>query len=65
MGNKNLKLLDLLDKKKNVYNVIMEIAERGHDLIKGALPKIEAKKNENLIQVAMEEYLLKEKIKNE
>ncbi|MGB9678048.1 MAG: DNA-directed RNA polymerase subunit omega [Candidatus Ratteibacteria bacterium] len=65
MGKKNLEFLDLVDKDKNIYELIIEIAKRSHDLIKGALPSIEVKKDENLIQVAIEEYLRKEKIKNE
>jgi len=65
MKNRNLKLLDLIDKEKNIYEVISEIARRAHDLIRGAVPSIEIKKDENLIQVAIEEYLQKIKIKNE
>jgi len=65
MGNKNIKLLDLIDKKENIYEVIIDISKRSHELIQGALPKIETKKNESLIHVAIEEYLRKTKIKNE
>lgn len=65
MENRNLKILDLIDKKKNIYEVIIEISKRGHELIKGALPIVEIKKNENLIHVAIEEYLRKQKVKNE
>ncbi len=63
MGNRNLKLLDLIDKEKNIYEIISELAQRSHELMKGALPSIEIKKGENLIQVAIEEYLQKIKIK--
>ncbi|MCM8803901.1 MAG: DNA-directed RNA polymerase subunit omega [Candidatus Omnitrophica bacterium] len=63
MKNNNLKILDLIDKNKNIYEVIIEISKRGHELIKGALPMVEIKKNENLIQLAIEEYL--KKVKNE
>ena len=59
MENKNLKILDLIDKEKNIYEVIIQISKRAHDLIKGALPSIEIKKGENLINVAIEEYLRK------
>lgn len=65
MENRNLKLLDLIDKKKNIYEVIIEISQRAHDLLKGAPPSIEVKKDDNLVLVALEEYLRKEKIKNE
>ncbi|MCM8772423.1 MAG: DNA-directed RNA polymerase subunit omega [Candidatus Omnitrophica bacterium] len=69
MGNRNLKLLDLIDKEENIYDVIMEIAKRCHELMAGAVPKIEVKKDENLIQIAIEEYIQKIKskkgIKNE
>ncbi|MCM8766601.1 MAG: DNA-directed RNA polymerase subunit omega [Candidatus Omnitrophica bacterium] len=63
MENKNLKVLDLIDKNKNIYEAILEVSKRAHDLMKGALPSIEIKKNENLIHVAIEEYLRKEQIK--
>ena len=65
MENKNLKILDLIDKEKNICEVIVEISKRAHELIKGALPAIDIKKGENLIYVAIEEYLRKTKVKNE
>jgi DNA-directed RNA polymerase subunit K/omega len=65
MENKNIKLLDLIDKKENIYEAIINISRRSHELIQGALPSIEIKKNENLIHVAIEEYLRKIKVKNE
>ncbi|MFN4227799.1 MAG: DNA-directed RNA polymerase subunit omega [Candidatus Ratteibacteria bacterium] len=65
MENRNLKMLDLIDKNKNIYEVIVEVSRRAHDLIKGALPSVEVKKNENLIHIAIEEYLRKNKVKNE
>ncbi|MCX7917861.1 MAG: DNA-directed RNA polymerase subunit omega [bacterium] len=65
MENKNLKILDYIDKKKNIYEIILQISKRSHDLLKGALPSIEIRKGENLIQVAIEEYLRKIKVKNE
>lgn len=65
MENKNLKILDLIDKNKNIYEIIVQISKRGHELIKGALPSIDVKKNENLIHVAIEEYIRKSKVKNE
>ena len=65
MENKNIKLLDLIDKKENIYEAIINISKRSHELIQGALPSVEIKKNENLIHVAMEEYLRKKKVKNE
>jgi DNA-directed RNA polymerase subunit K/omega len=65
MENKNIKLLDLIDKNENIYEAIINISKRSHELIQGALPSIEIKKNENLIHVAIEEYLRKRKVKNE
>ena len=66
MENKNIKLLDLIDKEENIYETIINISKRSHELIQGALPSIEIKKNENLIHVAIEEYLRKKRIeKNE
>ncbi|MCM8785526.1 MAG: DNA-directed RNA polymerase subunit omega [Candidatus Omnitrophica bacterium] len=65
MENKNLKVLDLIDKNKNIYEMIVEVSKRAHDLIKGALPSVEVKKNENLVHIAIEEYLKKDKLKNE
>lgn len=65
MENRNLKLLDIVDKKDNVYKVIVEIAKRSHDLIKGAIPSVELKRDENLIQISIQEFLQKLKIKNE
>jgi DNA-directed RNA polymerase subunit K/omega len=65
MENKNIKLLDLIDKNENIYEAIINISKRSHELLQGALPSIEIKKNENLIHVAIEEYLRKRKVKNE
>jgi DNA-directed RNA polymerase subunit K/omega len=63
MENKNIKLIDAIDKNENIYEVIINIAQRSHELIKGAIPSIEIKKNENLIDVAIEEYLIKRGVK--
>jgi DNA-directed RNA polymerase subunit K/omega len=63
MENKNIKLIDAIDKNENIYEVIINIAQRTHELIKGAIPSIEIKKNENLIDVAIEEYLIKRGVK--
>jgi|GEM_PF-856835 DNA-directed RNA polymerase subunit K/omega len=65
MENKNLKILDLIDKEKNIYEVIIQISKRAHDLMKGALPSIDIKKGESLINVAIEEYIRKTRLENE
>jgi|YelNatPaOPRAMG01_1025707.scaffolds.fasta_scaffold350963_2 DNA-directed RNA polymerase subunit K/omega len=62
MENKNLKILDLIDKEKNIYEVIIQISKRAHDLMKGALPSIDIKKGESLINVAIEEYIRKTRL---
>ncbi|MCM8819019.1 MAG: DNA-directed RNA polymerase subunit omega [Candidatus Omnitrophica bacterium] len=65
MENKNLKLLDAIDKKDNVYRVIIEIAKRTHDLIKGGIPSVEVKKDENVVGISIKEFLQRLKIINE
>lgn len=64
--NKNLKILDMIDKEKNIYELIVELSKRTHELISGAIANVELKsKNTSPVLIAMEEYFIKERIKNE
>lgn len=61
--NRNLNLLDRVDKKENIYRVIVVLSKRAHLLISGAPPEVET----DLIdpaQIVIEEFLAKEE-KNE
>lgn len=64
--NKNLKILDKVDKKENIYDLITKLSKRAHEIISGAVPNIELKsKNTSPQLVVLEEYLMKERLKNE
>ncbi len=58
--NRNLKLLDKVDKKENIYRVIAILSKRAHDLISGAPAGVEIDVDEPA-QIVMEEFLEKEK----
>lgn len=58
--NRNLKLLDRVDKKENIYRIVTILSKRAHDLISGAPPGIEIDVDEPA-QIVMEEFLRKEK----
>jgi len=59
----NLKVLDKFDKKENIYKLIVQYAERAHNIINGAIPDIE-KEDTSVINIVMEEHLKKEKEKD-
>jgi len=40
--NKNLKLLDKVYKKENIYRLIVILAKRAHEIISGAPAKIKS-----------------------
>jgi len=58
--NRNLKLLDRVDKKENIYRIVTILSRRTHDLISGALTGVEIDVDEPA-QIVMEEFLRKEK----
>jgi len=58
--NRNLKLLDRVDKKENIYCIATILSKRAHDLISGAPAGVEINVDEPA-QVVMEEFLRKEK----
>jgi len=57
--NRNLKLLDRVDKKENIYRIVALLSKRTHDLISGAPPEVGIDIDEPA-QIVMEEFLRKE-----
>ena len=60
----NLKILDKFDKTKNIYELIVQCAERTHVIMSGALPDVETE-NSSIPNISMEELLTKELLKQE
>jgi len=58
--NRNLKLLDRVDKKGNIYRVVSILSKRAHELISGAPAGVEIDVEEPA-QIVMEEFLKKDK----
>lgn len=58
--NRNLKVLDKFDNKVNIYELIVDRAERAHDILNGAPPLVNIKED-SITQIVMEEVLNKEK----
>ncbi|MCD6221547.1 DNA-directed RNA polymerase subunit omega [bacterium] len=58
--DRNLKLLDRVDKKENIYRVIAFLSKRAHELISGGPAGVEIDVDEPA-QIVMEEFLEKEK----
>lgn len=60
--NENLKFIDKFDKEKNIYEIIIKLAKRIHDLINGAPPAVDIKENDP-VYMAIEEVLMREELK--
>ncbi|HDD64940.1 MAG TPA: hypothetical protein ENF61_02370 [Firmicutes bacterium] len=58
--NRNLKVLDKFDNKVNIYELIVDRAERAHNILNGAPPLVNIKED-SITQIVMEEVLSKEK----
>ena len=57
--NKNLKLLDKVYKKENIYRLIVILAKRAHEIISGAPAKIKSDETGNAPhELVIEEHLL-------
>jgi DNA-directed RNA polymerase subunit K/omega len=54
--NRNLRVLDIHDKKENIYSLISELASRSHRVINGAVPSVEVK-DADVVQVVLEEEI--------